>query len=171
MAAAESGRGTLAVVLMGVTGCGKTTIGELLSRELSWVFLDGDDFHPEANVRKMAEGVPLTDDDRYPWLERLANEMGERIDAGCDCILACSALKARYREILAAGRKQVRFAYLKGTEELIGQRLAARVHRYMPASLLRSQFGALEEPAECVVVDISTTPEDAIRQIRRGFGI
>ncbi len=164
-------RGKLAVVLMGVTGCGKTTIGELLSRELGWVFLDGDDFHPETNVRKMAEGVPLTDDDRYPWLERLATEMGERIDAGSNCILACSALKRRYREILAAGRGEVRFAHLQGPEELIGRRLTERPHRYMPASLLRSQFEALEESPESLVVDISTTPEDAIRQIRRGFGI
>jgi|AP95_1055475.scaffolds.fasta_scaffold04421_4 gluconokinase len=164
-------RGRLAVVLMGVTGCGKTTIGELLSRELGWVFLDGDDFHPEANVRKMAEGLPLTDDDRYPWLERLATVMGDRIDAGTGCILACSALKESYRKILAGGREEIRFAHLKGTQELIGRRLSGRKHRYMPASLLRSQFEALEESPDSLVVDITGAPQDAVWQIRRGFEI
>ena len=171
MAETKRERATLALVLMGVTGSGKTTIGELLSQELGWPFLDGDDFHPEANVQKMAVGIPLTDEDRFPWLERLAAEMREHVDSGRDCIMACSALKARYREILAQDREEVRFVYLKGTEELIGRRLVERTHRYMPASLLQSQFEALEDPAQSFVVDISSTPEDAVQQIRYGFGI
>ena len=157
---------------MGVTGSGKTTIGELLADQLSWEFLEGDDFHPQTNVAKMANGVPLNDEDRYPWLRLLADRMAELVDDGLDCILACSALKAEYREILAAGPTvEVRFVHLKATEEVIGERLSERVHRYMPASLLRSQFESLEPPEDALVVDVAATPEEAVRQIRESIGI
>ena len=171
MPAEESRRGPFALVLMGVTGSGKTTIGELLADQLSWEFLEGDDFHPQANVAKMANGVPLTDEDRYPWLGLLADRMAELVGDGRDCILACSALKAEYRDILAAGPSvEVKFVYLEATEKLIGQRLSERVHRYMPPSLLRSQFESLEPPEDALVVDVSATPQDAVRQIRESMG-
>jgi len=159
------------IILMGVTGCGKTTIGELLAEELGWVYYDGDDFHPEPNVAKMAQGLPLTDEDRFPWLRRLVEEIGRWIAAGEDAVLACSALKAAYRDILASGRSQIHIVYLKGSMELIRQRLQDRVHRYMPVSLLESQFKALEEPEDAVTVDIAPSPEAIVQEIRQRLGI
>ncbi|MFH1569057.1 MAG: gluconokinase [Gemmatimonadota bacterium] len=164
-------RGALAVVLMGVTGSGKTTVGQLLASDLGWPFHDADDFHPQANVRKMARGVPLDDGDRAPWLARLSEHLDDLLASGSSSVLACSALKQRYRDALGNGRPTVRFVYLKGSEALIGSRLAGRQHRYMPASLLRSQFDALEEPVEALVVDTAGTPRDAVRRIRQGLGI
>ena len=161
----------LGLVLMGVTGSGKTTIGNLLSAKLGWPFLDGDDFHPDANVQKMARGIPLTDEDREPWLRRLSDEIEALLDAGQSCILGCSALKEEYRSVLGRGRSDVRFAHLRASQQLIAERLTERVHQYMPADLLQSQFDALEEPECALVVDISGTPEDAVRQIRRELGL
>jgi gluconokinase len=152
----------MAVVLMGVTGSGKTTVGEILAERLGWSFLDGDDFHPQANVAKMASGTPLTDEDRWPWLQTLADELGSRIDRGDSCLLGCSALKGEYRNALRGARsqQQVCFVHLTGSEALIADRLAQRVHRYMPQSLLRSQFEALEPPQDATVIDIDATPEE-----------
>ena len=161
----------IALVLMGVTGSGKTTIGEMLAADVGWVFLDGDDFHPPANVEKMARGVPLDDEDRGPWLEDLAGLLGEQLDAGKSCILACSALKQTYRDILSAGRPAVRFAHLHAEATVIAARLAERVHRYMPPSLLRSQFETLEIPNDAIVVDITDTPADAVRQLRAALDV
>ena len=158
-------RGPIALVLMGVTGSGKTTIGELLSAELGWPFLDGDDYHPESNVQKMASGVPLNDDDRQPWLENLSRLIGEYLDRAENCILACSALKEKYRNSIIGGRGQVVFAHLYADEQVIADRLALRKHRYMPHSLLRSQFDTLEMPCDAIAVDITTTPEEAVRQL------
>src|SRR5512132_2298773 len=127
------------VVVMGVTGCGKTVVGSALAKSLGWPFLDGDDFHPPANVAKMASGTPLTDADRWPWLDRLAAEAGAILARGGNAVLACSALKQVYRDRLAARAKapgDVRFVHLKGEYETIAKRLAARRHRYMPATLL-----------------------------------
>jgi len=136
---------------MGVSGAGKTAIGEALATELGWRFIDADDFHPEANVAKMAAGEPLDDPDRWPWLDRL-NAM---LRAEEDAVLACSALKERYRARLAKGVGRVEWIYLKGDFDLIRSRLLQRQHRYMPASLLESQFAALEPPARAITVDVS----------------
>jgi gluconokinase len=157
------------LVVMGVTGSGKTVVGSALAQALGWPFLDGDDFHPPANVAKMASGTPLVDADRWPWLDRLAAEAGAILARGGSAVLACSALKQVYRDRLAACAKapdDVRFVYLKGDFDTIAARLAARKHRYMPASLLASQFATLEEPADAIVVDASATIADEVARIR-----
>jgi len=141
------------VVVMGVSGSGKTTVGEALAGRLGWRFLDADDFHPPANVAKMAAGKPLTDDDRWPWLDRLAGELRAINVTGGHAVLACSALRQAYRDRLA-GAGDVRFVHLAGDLPTIAARLEARQHRYMPASLLASQFSTLEVPEDAVVVDV-----------------
>jgi gluconokinase len=157
------------VVVMGVTGSGKTVVGSALAKSLGWPFLDGDDFHPPANVAKMASGTPLTDADRWPWLDRLADEARAILARGGSAVLACSALKQAYRDRLAACARapgDVRFVHLKGDYETIAKRLAARKHRYMPATLLASQFATLEEPADAIVVDAGATIADEVARIR-----
>lgn len=138
-------------VVMGVSGAGKTAIGAALARELGWRFIDADDYHPQANVAKMAAGQPLDDADRWPWLDRL----NAILRAEQDAVLACSALKERYRARLAKGVHRVEWIHLKGDFELIRSRLAQRQHRYMPASLLESQFAALEPPSRAITVEVS----------------
>jgi gluconokinase len=157
------------VVLMGVSGSGKTAVGELLALALRWRFLDADDHHPAANVEKMRAGTPLTDADRWPWLDRLNQLLREHQAAGQDVILACSALRQVYRERLARGLRDVRWVHLKGSFEQIASRLAARKHRYMPASLLRSQFDTLEDPTDALEVDISDPPELLAQRIAEGL--
>jgi gluconokinase len=138
-------------VVMGVSGAGKTTIGEALARTLGWRFIDADDHHPGANVAKMAAGEPLGDEDRWPWLERLNAILRKEEHA----VLACSALKERYRQRLAEGIERIEWVYLKAEPQLIRSRLEDRRHRYMPASLLDSQFAALEPPGKAITVDVS----------------
>ena len=149
---------------MGVSGCGKSTVGALLAQRLGVEFLDGDEFHPPENVAKMAAGVPLDDADRRPWLERLNAELRAREDV----VLACSALKQAYRDVLAQGI-DCRFVHLRGSIELIRSRLEARRHRYMPATLLESQFAALEPPARAIDVDIGMPPADCVAAIARAL--
>lgn len=149
------------VVVMGVSGCGKSTVGALLARRLGCEFLDADAFHPPQNVAKMAAGTPLTDDDRWPWLERLNAELRKHKAA----VLACSALKESYRRTLAKG-VACRFVHLRGPLELIRSRMQTRSHRYMPASLLESQFAALEPPRDAIEVDIAEPPERCAERIR-----
>lgn len=158
------------VVVMGVTGCGKSTVGEALGHRLGWPFLDADDFHPPANVEKMRAGHPLDDADRWPWLDRIAGELASIERAGGHAVLACSALKAAYRERLAVAG-DVRFVHLAGSQALIGERLAQRSHRYMPASLLASQFAALEPPADAIVVDVDAPVESLIDHIVAALGV
>jgi gluconokinase len=148
------------VIVMGVSGCGKSTIGALLAQRLGVEFLDADEYHPPENVAKMAAGVPLSDEDRRPWLERLNAELRKRRHA----VLACSALKETYRKVLADGI-DCRFVHLRGSIELIRSRMTQRKHRYMPASLLESQFATLEAPARAIVVDIAGAPEDCVEAI------
>jgi gluconokinase len=154
------------IILMGVTGCGKTTIGKQLAHELSWPFYDGDDFHPRANVEKMCSGIPLTDDDRDPWLATLQNLILEKLRAMQPAILACSALKQKYRDRLQVDRENVRLVFLQGDFATIAERLAARTNHYMNPNLLASQFAALEEPHDALVVDIAQSPESIVSRIR-----
>jgi len=134
------------LVLMGVSGSGKSTIADELAKRLHWNYEDGDRFHPKSNVEKMSAGHPLTDEDRWPWLQAIADEIDRICDAGDHAIITCSALKHAYREILVHGRKDVRIIYLNGTRELIAGRLAKRKDHFMPAALLESQFKTLEPP-------------------------
>ena len=151
----------LIVVLMGVSGAGKTTVGRLLAERLRAPFIEGDDYHPAANVAKMASGVPLEDADRWPWLARL-NEVLKKEGRA---VLACSALKAAYRERLLAGIRNARLVHLQGDKALIAQRLKGRRHRYMPASLLDSQFAILEPPHDAIVVDVAGDPASCVEAI------
>jgi len=149
------------VLVMGVAGVGKTTIGEPLARALGWRFLDADDYHPPENVAKMKAGIPLSDEDRWPWLQRLNGILKDEQNA----VLACSALKDRYRRRLAEGLKDFKVVYLHASADLIRSRMATRTHRYMPATLLESQFAALEAPADAISVDVAATPEQCVAVI------
>jgi gluconokinase len=162
-------RNVCALVVMGVSGSGKTTIAALLAQELGWRFEDGDWFHPKANVAKMESGTPLTDPDRQPWLEAIAAWIEDLRDRGEHGVVACSALKRRYRDILArAGHDTVRFVYLKGDKALIAKRITARHGHFMPPELLESQFATLEEPApdeHPITVSIAGTPREIVADI------
>lgn len=149
------------VIVMGVSGCGKSTLGPLLASRLGYLFLDADEFHPPANVAKMAAGTPLSDADRQPWLELLNGKLRGQENA----VLACSALKETHRQVLAQGLADCRFVHLCGSIELIRARLAGRRHRYMPGSLLESQFAALEPPAGAIEVDISKDAPHCVQAI------
>lgn len=166
---------TMVAIIMGVTGSGKTTVGKLLAESLSCSFYDADDFHPEENVEKMRLGIPLNDEDRMPWLERLRALIEEAQQESRGMVLACSALKQAYRAQLngttsGQGKSVVRFIYLNGTYEVIASRLAARKGHYMNPSLLRSQFATLEEPSSdehALRVCIEKTPEQIAAEVLR----
>jgi gluconokinase len=155
------------VVLMGVSGSGKTTVGRELARQLGWHFLDADDYHPAANIAKMHAGIPLTDEDRKPWLKALADRIDEARARGENVALACSVLKHEYQEYLRHDLDEVQYVYLKGSPELIRRRLEARKDHFMPATLLTSQFEALEPPEHAIEVDIAPGPEEIAAEIRR----
>jgi gluconokinase len=152
-------------VVMGVSGSGKSLIGASLARELGVDFVEGDEYHPAENVRRMASGVPLTDDDRAGWLRALAVRIREARDAGAGLVMTCSALKRSYRDVLRAEANELRFVFLRGPRALIAERLARRRGHFMPASLLDSQFATLEEPSpdeEAWVCDIRESPDDLV---------
>jgi len=152
-----------AIVVMGVSGSGKTTVARLLAGRLGWAFAEADEFHSPANVAKMRAGVALNDDDRRPWLAAIADRIDSAREANEPIVVTCSALKRRYRDILVASCPDVALVYLKGDYDTIAQRMAARPHHYMPVSLLKSQFEALEEPAadeHAIVLDIRRSPEE-----------
>lgn len=153
------------LILMGVSGSGKTTVGHELSARLDWPYLDADDFHPPENVEKMRAGTPLSDEDRWPWLDALNAQLRDFDARGQSAILGCSALKAVYRARLAQGCSDVHWVHLAGSFELIEARLRTRKGHYMPASLLRSQFATLEAPEEAITVDIDATPAQIASQI------
>jgi gluconokinase len=160
----------MVIILMGPTGAGKTTVGEILSRELGWEFADADSFHSPANVEKMSKGIGLTDEDRKPWLAALRRKIDQWIAAGENGILACSALKEAYRRELNAG-PQVKWVYLKGTFDELTQRVEARQGHYAKKDLVVSQFAALEEPKDAVTIDVSRSPEEIAADVRRTLGV
>ncbi len=156
---------------MGVSGSGKTTVGRLLAEQLGWTFVEGDDFHPPANVAKMQRGDPLTDADRAPWLHRLRDEIDALVAAGQSAVVTCSALKRAYRDVLARGRPEVRFVWLTAPPAVIRDRLAHRVGHYMPPVLLASQLEALEAPDQVPAVDARRSPPEIVATIRDSLHI
>jgi len=155
----------MVIILMGVSGCGKTTVGKILASDLNQSFYDADDFHPLENIQKMNSGIPLVDKNRLPWLEVLSNKIQEWDSLG-GAVLACSALKKEYRAILKSGEANVVFVYLKGSKELIFSRINKRKEHYMPPALLDSQFEALEEPDNSIIVSIEGSPTEISDQIK-----
>jgi gluconokinase len=156
------------LVLMGVSGSGKTTIGTQLALALRWDFEDADWFHPTRNIDKMHAGIPLTDEDRAPWLIAIADFIDQARVAGQHAVVTCSALKRRYRAVIVGNRPDVRLIYLKGDIDLIARRIATRHEHFMPASLLQSQFDALEEPSpaeKAIVVSIAPRPREIVAAI------
>jgi gluconokinase len=171
---AQAVPGVCAIVVMGVSGAGKSTVGKLIAARLGCPFRDADSFHPKANIEKMSRGAPLTDADRWPWLRAIADGIGEHRKAGTVGVVTCSALKRAYRDIVTAGKpSDVRLVYLKGDFALIEARLRARKGHFMPTALLKSQFDALEAPTadeNAIVVSIDATPgeiaEDVLRKLK-----
>lgn len=162
------------LIVMGVSGCGKSTIGALLARRLQWEFQDADWFHPASNVDKMHNGIALTDEDRWPWLDAIAAWIDKERHSGGHGVVACSALKRRYRDVLIGDRADVRLVYLKGEEALIARRIATRHEHFMPRSLLHSQFAALEEPGpdeNPIVVSIEPTPGEIVARILSALNV
>lgn len=158
------------VIVMGVVGAGKTTIGKLLASQLGWEFADADDFHPQSNVEKIRHGIALTDEDREPWLDHLREAIVRWIDEAKSMVLACSALKRAYRAELCVG-PQVRFVQLKGSAALIADRLRSRHGHFAGESILASQLADLEEPEKAITVDISETPEQIVAEIKRALAM
>jgi gluconokinase len=159
------------VIVMGVSGSGKSTVGELLAARMGWRFYDGDHFHPPENVAKMAAGIPLDDADRAGWLAALATLIRDGLQAGESGVIACSALREKYRDILRVDDTQVQFVYLKGTFEVIWSRMQGRRNHYMKAEMLQSQFAALEEPVGVLACDITEPPPQIVAQIVAALGL
>ncbi len=161
------------VLVTGVSGSGKTTVGAMLAGRLGWTYAEADAFHPPANIEKMAAGYPLTDEDRRPWLAALGQWIDEQIAAGKPGVVTCSALKRRYRDQLGASRPEVLLVYLKGSRDLIANRLAARQGHFFTAAMLDSQIADLEEPTPdegALVVSIGGSPEEIVEEILTGMG-
>ncbi len=157
-----------ALIVMGVSGSGKTTIGEMLAARIGWRYEDADTFHPAGNVAKMSAGQPLTDEDRWPWLRAIADEIDRMSDAGERMVIGCSALRRAYRDVLVHGRDDVRIVYLQGSQALIADRLGHRKGHFMPPGLLTSQFGTLEPPTpeeRAVTVSIDAPAETIVNDI------
>jgi gluconokinase len=153
------------VVIMGVSGSGKSTVGRLLAQRLGWSYYEGDDYHGAANIEKMAKGIALTDEDRLPWLASIKALIHACGGAASDAVIACSALRRDYRRYLAADLEDVRFVYLKGPMQVIRQRMKTREDHYMKAVMLESQFASLEEPDDAIVADIAQSPEDIVARL------
>ena len=158
---------------MGPAGSGKTTVGKLLASQLSWEFADGDDFHPPANVEKMSQGIPLTDEDRLPWLQSIRDAMRQWQAQGKSVVVACSALKRSYRELLGivSNAKEIKLVYLKGTYGLLLERLHSRTGHYMKEQMLASQLAALEEPTHALTLDVASSPEEIVFTIRKSLSL
>ncbi len=155
----------MVIILMGVAGSGKTTIGLLLAQELQWDFYDADDFHPPDNINKMRRGIALNDDDRLLWLLELQKVIGAWLSGGKNTILACSALKAEYRRMLIQDPMNMRLVYLRGDVGLLEHRVRERKDHFLSNELLPSQFTALEEPADALIVDVDRSPAEIVKQI------
>jgi gluconokinase len=158
------------LIIMGVSGCGKTTVGRTLAERLEWDFYDGDDFHPPENVAKMAAGIALDDDDRAPWLATLHDLIASCLARHAPGILACSSLKERYRQTLLAGNSATEIVYLRGSYDLILRRMTARYGHYMKAELLKSQFEDLEEPAEALTLDATLSVDRIVEEVIERMG-
>lgn len=152
-------------IVMGVSGCGKSSVGQTLASRLGWNFYDADDFHPPENVAKMASGTPLDDSDRAPWLSTLHDLISSSLREDKPGVLACSSLKERYRQQLLDGNESVQIVYLKGSYDLIWSRMSARKDHYMKPHMLKSQFEALEEPSNALTMDISMSIDDIVQEI------
>ena len=161
------------VLLMGPAGSGKTTVGNLLAAQLSWEFADGDDFHPPANIAKMSRGIPLTDEDRLPWLKSIRDAMEQWQALGKNAVIACSALKRSYRALLGIhpNAKNVKLVYLKGSYDLLLERLHSRKGHYMKEQMLVSQLADLEEPEDVLTIDVSKPPEEIVSEIRKELSV
>jgi gluconokinase len=164
-------RSAHAIIIMGVSGSGKTTIGEKLAAELGWSFRDADDFHPPANVAKMAAGTPLDDRDRAPWLAAIRAHIEASLARGESTIVTCSALKERYRDVLVSDPARVTLVHLVGDFDLIRERMEQRTDHFFKPELLRSQFETLEPPDDAIVVDIAQSPEAIVAEVRQRLGI
>lgn len=165
------GSGSVIVVLMGVAGSGKTTVGTRLGKRLGWTFVDADDLHPESNVRKMAVGAPLTDKDRLPWLRSVREVMDGHTDSGRPAVLACSALKSGYRRILLEGQADARLVYLRASPAVLERRLRERRGHFFDPSLLASQLETLEEPSDAVIVDADREIEAVVHAVAAALGV
>ena len=154
-----------ALVLMGVSGCGKTSVGQSISEQLVWPFFDGDDFHSPENVCKMSKGIPLNDVDRTNWLETLNNLISEKLRADENLVVACSALKAKYRQQLRFGNEGLIFVFLKGDFDLIWSRMQTRNDHYMKPEMLISQFNTLETPSKALVINIERPLSEIVQEI------
>ena len=159
------------VIVMGVAGSGKSTVGRFLARQLGWTFLDGDDFHPAANVEKMSHGIPLSDDDRLPWLQLIRKEIERLRESAQSAVVACSALKSSYRHILAADDPDTRFIFLQGTYEEFYERLAERTGHFMKPDMLQSQFDTLEVTSDLIAVRAMDSPAKITEEVRKRLGI
>jgi gluconokinase len=160
----------IVLVVMGVSSSGKTTVGKLLAERLGWHYQEGDALHPPENVAKMSGGTPLTDADRIPWLQRIADQIDDWRGRGEPGVVTCSALKRAYRDIIIGSRRDVGLVYLRGSRELIGRRMAARKGHFMPTALLDNQFATLEEPGPeepAITIDVGGTPAEVVDEILR----
>ena len=157
--------------LMGVSGSGKTTVGQQLAADLEWSYYDGDDFHSLKNIAKMSSGIPLTDEDRSIWLSQISQHIKKLMKSEENAVISCSALKQQYRRQLMIDSKLVKFVYLKGSEELIKKRLTSRAGHFMKAELLASQFESLEEPENAMIVEVNHSPEQISIDIQEYFGL
>ena len=159
------------IIITGVSGVGKTTIGKLLSENMGWTFYEGDDYHTDVNLAKMRNGTPLTDDDRSPWLDALRTKISEIVLHEKDAVLSCSALKESYRMRLGSGLKDIVFVYLRGDYQLVRNRISARVGHFMSADLLVSQYSDLEEPQNGIIVDAALEPMEIINYLKRALSL
>lgn len=159
------------IIIMGVSGSGKSTIGKLLAESLHWQFSDADSFHSPENIEKMRGGIPLSDADRTPWLQDLQAAIKNWLQVNQNVVLACSALRASYRELLVGNSDRIQVVYLQGSFDILNQRLQARQNHFMTAKLLKSQFDTLEEPSDAIRIDISQPPITVVEQIRESLGI